>query len=214
MTMKKQQILGLTLGLFIGFPVFAMPLLHEAVVIGDSEKVRQILTPEFEINQKDSSGMTALQLAVREQNMEIIELLVDSGADVNLPSTRFLFTPLHISIRTSFAMSKFLIDHGADINQKNSEGASPLHIAARAGNNEMVEFLIANGADVNSEDSEDYTPLHNAAWNGHLRAVEMLVSSGADINASTYTGDTPYNCAAGKNHDDVTAFLERLGVVQ
>jgi ankyrin repeat protein len=91
--------------------------------------------------------------------------------------------------------------------------ARPLMKAAglRSG---AVEFLIVNGADIDSQDSEEYTPLHNAAWNGHIEAVKLLVNSGADINASTYSGDTPYNCAVAKNHDEVSAFLETLGVIK
>ena len=214
MALRMQQIgTTLILGLLVTFPVSALPL-HEAVSAGDAEKVRELLTPEFAINEKDPSGMTALQIAVREDNMEMIEILIGNGADVNLHSTRLQFTPLHIAVRKSDEMAKLLIAHGADVNQKNKDGATPLHLAGRTGNSQMVEFLIANGADIDSRDFEEYTPLHNAAWNGHIEAVKILVNNGADINASTYGGDTPYNCAVGKNHDEVSAFLEQLGVIK
>ena len=221
----RYPVLIFLFGLVFGSSVTATPL-HEAVLSGDAARVQALITPNLKINERDSSGVAAIHLAVLESNIELIEILINNGADVNIAvnssrtESRFHahlheFTPLHIAANfhftanlNSFEMAGLLIANGADVNQKSDDGQSPLHIAVRGGNDRLVELLIANGADVNAKDFEDYTPLHNAAWNGRLGVVEVLVSNGADINASAYDGRTPYRCATRKNHQDVTAFFE------
>ena len=204
----------LILGLSFGSQVTAAPI-HDAVSSGDINRVYALINPELAINEKDIGGMTAIQLAVRDDNLEIIKLLIDSGADVNIGSTRLKFAPLHIAARRGDAeMVDLLIANGAEVNLPDHEGGSALHFAVRAGENEIAELLIAHGAEVNVKDSEDYTPLHNAAWNGHLDTVELLVSNGADINLTTYDGHTAYSCAIDGKNPEVADFLAKLGAMQ
>lgn len=217
--------------LVFGSSVMATPL-HDAVLSGDAERVRALITPGLDINERDSSGVAAIHLAALEGHIEMLEILINNGADVNIAvnssrtKSRFYthlheFTPLHIAANfhftaniNSFEIAGLLIARGADVNQKSDDGQSPLHLAVRRANDRLVELLITNGADVNAKDFEDYTPLHNAAWNGRLGVVEVLVSNGANIDASAYDGRTPYFCAVRKNHQDVAAFLEKLGTVK
>jgi ankyrin repeat protein len=207
-------ILDLILGLSFGSQVTAAPI-HDAVSSGDINRVLALIGPELAINEKNFGDMTAIQMAVRDDSPDIVKLLINSGADVNIGSTRLKFTPLHIAARKGDAeLVNLLIDSGSVVNLPNHEGTSALHYAVRAGKNEIVELLIANGAEINIKDFEDYTPLHNAAWNGHLETVELLVSNGADINLATYDGHTAYRCAIDGKNSDVADFLEKLGAVQ
>jgi ankyrin repeat protein len=210
----RYPVFILILGLTFASQVTAAPI-HDAVASGDINRVYALISPELEINEMDASGMTAIQLAVRDDNFEIIKLLVDSGADVNIGSTRFKFTPLHIAARRGdAALVNLLLANSVDVNRLNHEGTSALHYAVRAGKNEIAALLIANGAEVDIKDFEDYTPLHNAAWNGHLETVELLVSNGADINLASYDGRTAYRCAVAGKSSEVADFLEKLGAVQ
>jgi ankyrin repeat protein len=209
----RYPILIFLFGLVFVSGIAAAPL-HQAVLSGDVAQFHALVTPE-NINEKDDSGMTAIQLAVRESNIEIMKILIVNGADVNIAVTRAKFTPLHIAAYGNKAeMANLLITNGADVNQLNKDGATPLHFAVRRGNTEIAALLIANGADVNATDFEDYTPLHNAAWNGHLGVVEMLVNNGADINLASYDGRTPYRCAINGKKPEVAAFLEKLGALK
>jgi len=211
---NRYPVFILILVLSFGSQVTAAPI-HDAVSSGDINRVYALISPELAINEKDIGDMTAIQLAISEENPGIVKLLINSGADVNIGSTRLKFTPLQIAARKGDAeLVNLLIDSGAVVNLPNHEGTSALHYAARSGKNETVELLIANGAEVNIKDSEDFTPLHNAAWNGHLETVELLVSNGADFNLATYDGHTAYRCAIDGNNPDVADFLEKLGAAQ
>ena len=199
--------------------------LHKAVSSGDIDQVRALITPAQDINEMDSSGMTAIHIAVLEHRLELIKILIHNGADVNITvnsneaERRFFtplhdFSPLHIAANlNSLEMASLLIFEGADVNQTTGDDQSPLHIAAMKGNDRLAEMLIVHGADVNARDFEDYTPLHSAASYGRLGSVALLVSNGADITASGVDGQTPYACAASKNHQQIITFLENLGIV-
>ncbi|MCP4334372.1 MAG: hypothetical protein GY785_17075 [Gammaproteobacteria bacterium] len=215
MTIRYQYpVFILILGLPFGSQLTAAPL-HDAVSTGDVDRVYALISPDLEINEKTFGGMTAIQLAVRDDNLEIMKLLIDNGADVNVGVTRLKIAPLQIAARNgNVGMANLLIVSGANVNQPDHEGASALHFAVRGGKNDIAELLISNGAEVNAKDNEEYTPLHNAAWNGHLETVELLVNNGADINLTTYDGRTAYSCAVNSKKTEVAEFLERLGTVQ
>lgn len=93
--------------------------------------------------------------------LEIVEWLVERGADVNAPNT--YGTPLyeHAGMR-NYEICKFLIEHGADVEATNYEGQTPLFAAADMGDVAVVKLLLDNGADPNHHNRPVYdnqTPL-------------------------------------------------------
>ena len=111
-------------------------------------------------------GFTALILAVGKGHTEMVDLLIASGADLNLnhplrTACRGLVTTYNTDIVRS------LIDAGADVNNGGDINYTPLMVAAGTANVEAVELLIQKGANVravrNSRDSENgYTALNYA----------------------------------------------------
>ncbi|MCG8427091.1 MAG: ankyrin repeat domain-containing protein [Chromatiales bacterium] len=73
---------------------------------------------------------------------------------------------------------------GADINQYDSNGETPLHVAARAGRYIVVKLLLKNGADINREDNQGRTGLYNAVEAGRTQVAELLINEGAEFNAN------------------------------
>jgi len=71
-----------------------------------------------------------------------------------------------------------------DINARQENGATPLHLAAIAGDNkELIEILLQLGASVNTADDKGATPLHYAAmWNENPDVMVALVEGGAAVN--------------------------------
>lgn len=200
--------------LFSGSAVLAAPI-HDAVKEGDKEQVLVLAKTDLDINERNAYETTALQLAARDGNLEIMEILIDNGADVNLGESWLKIAPLHVAARNgNIAMLKLLIENGADMNIENHTGAKPIHYAARAGHSDVVDLLLAKGVDVNSRDAEDYTPLHNSTYNGHMDLTKLLLANGADVNATTYTGSTPLSCAQGAFHEDITALIEKTIAAQ
>ena len=88
---------------------------------------------------------------------------------------------------------------------------TPLHVAARNGNQRIVNFLIRLRANLNLRNKDGYTPLHLAARYDHQPIVETLIRSGAYINLRNNHGWTPLHLAAKNNHQAVVETLIRAG---
>ncbi|UYV68521.1 hypothetical protein LAZ67_6000020 [Cordylochernes scorpioides] len=90
---------------------------------------------------------------------------------------------LHLEINNEdWVKVKELIKSGADINVKKINGNSPLHLAARKGNQELVQYLVEAGADMNSLDDFRQSPLHSAIIWRKLSTASYLIDAGADVN--------------------------------
>jgi len=109
-------------------------------------------------------------------NVEQVELLLDSGADIDTRNS-FEWTPLILSAGNIYSdeTAKFLISRGADVNAKNNFGITPLMIAAGSGRISIVKCLIEYGADIHAEDYKGETAFD--------KAIEMEFKKTADIIA-------------------------------
>ena len=64
-----------------------------------------------------------------------------------------------------------------------TDGSSPLHLVAWAGQLDIARHLLDRGADTEAKDERGISPLHNAASIGHLGTVRYLLGGGAEIGA-------------------------------
>ena len=129
-------------------------------------------------NIRTDDGMTLLTLASMYGSYEVVEFLIEKGADVNLPD-EFGYTALMralgeelkssdegndkiVTVEEYIRVVKILLDNGADVNLKNSKSLlSPLHYAVRSGNEVTVKMLLKRGADINVKDKWGISPLDN-----------------------------------------------------
>jgi hypothetical protein len=162
-------------------------------------EIKTLLDAGANINavQDESLPLTPLIIAAQSCNIEIAELLIKRGADVNLKGGTWIGTPLLEAATKSsepqcFAIMNLFIEHGANVNLKSGGyDATPLHMSAHSGNLEACELLIKKGADINSKSKRGATPLHSACISGHPTICKLLIESGADIDAEDNKGDTP-----------------------
>ncbi|MBW7990743.1 MAG: hypothetical protein FVQ84_12115 [Planctomycetes bacterium] len=175
-----------------------------------------------DLNAKESTfGWTALHATIVDERDSIAQLLLDCGADINVPDDKGN-TPLHLAIsRRRTSVAKILIERGADVNACDTYlSNTPLHTAAEnedSGGDTVstpplviTKLLIANGVDINARNNLGETPLHRAeGFQGNTTMACFLIQNGADVNAVTYDdvgGDlrssTPLHYAiAGIAHD-------------
>jgi len=208
--------------------------LHQAVVEGNIEQIRLLLSKGADINAQDEEEMTSLQHAVQEGKMEVVQLLVEAGADLNAGS----WTPLCVAVEKDYtAIAEYLIDHGADINvpsgwtplqqaplsssiemvgllieagaDVNAGPRTALHIAARGARKDIMELLLQKGADINAKDSRGRPVLQEAIDSGNIEVVKLLIAKGADINTEPWK---ILESSFQRGHKDITELLLQKGV--
>jgi ankyrin repeat protein len=83
--------------------------------------------------------------------MDIVQMLLDRGADSHLQTTTG-DTPLHYaSCREHLQLAQIMLDQGADVNSQNDTGDSPLHHACRRDNLKLAQILLDRGAEINAQ---------------------------------------------------------------
>jgi hypothetical protein len=121
--------------------------LRQAVVMGNADQVRSLLSEGADVNARDRIGGTPLHTAVQNRNIELIELLLDEGADIDAKNNTGQ-TPLHLAVNYSQQdIAELLIEKGADINITTNRRENALTMSRRRRNPEMEQFLLQHGAE-------------------------------------------------------------------
>jgi len=87
----------------------------------------------------------ALMEACMDGHVQVAKLLLDHGADVNMPPDSYE-SPLTLSACGGhFELASLLIERGANLEEVNDEGYTPLMEASREGHDDIVNLLISKG---------------------------------------------------------------------
>ena len=160
----------------------------DAAMRGETEAVRSLLRQGADVNAAQGDGMTALHWAARSGNLEMAEILLYAGANVEAATRIGDYTPLHLASQSgSASVVDALLKAGSDANAPTTVGgATPLHFAAASGSAEAVAALLEHGADANAKESaRGQTPLMFAAAYNRVDAINVLVQRGADVATTT-----------------------------
>jgi len=171
--------------------------LFNAISNSSCYDVKNLLTKGANPNALDDRTNTPLMNAISPHigNMEIIEVLVSHGADVNVQRIDGGFTALMMAGQIGdYEICKFLLEHGADPNAKKDDGITALMMSTR--NENVCELLLDHGARVNARSYEKATALRDAAISGDFLSCEILIRRGAMMNARDDLGRTPLMLAA------------------
>lgn len=132
------------------------------------------------VNAHDLIGTTLLHQAGKYQKLNIMNLLLDLGAEVNA-SQGSGWTPLSFCAKDSLLPAcQLLLDRGANLHHANESGWNATHCAADTGQVDALRLFMGAGADIHAVNVKGFTALHVAARNGHLECVKLLVEHGAD----------------------------------
>ncbi|MHC4558517.1 MAG: ankyrin repeat domain-containing protein, partial [Planctomycetota bacterium] len=120
--------------------------LHQAVVSGDIDKVKSLISDGADVNFKNRMGWTPLHTAVRNSRKEIAILLIEKGADISAKAGSGQ-TPLHFAADTGQKdVVELLITKGADVNAISSRRENALSLAKKKGHTEIADLLVKHGA--------------------------------------------------------------------
>lgn len=126
--------------------------LFEAAALGQAEIARGLLADNPSLATAYShDGWTPLHLASFFGHREIVDLLLDHGAEIDARSRSERFardnTPLHAAAANrQTGVAEMLIERGADFNARDGSGFTPLGLAANNRNDILVMVLLERGA--------------------------------------------------------------------
>ncbi|GES63343.1 hypothetical protein ATEIFO6365_0007003000 [Aspergillus terreus] len=160
--------------------------LMKAVEFGHTSIVQLLIDHGADINSSGEFGDTALLVACRRLNSDLVKYLLDNGASPSGSLTE--------AIRGgSFLICELLLDAGAEVEEE-IKGEIPLMVAAGSGYDDICQVLLDFGADVNRlrkiddwrmRDPANATDALTAATMfGNVQTVELLLSKGAHVRGS------------------------------
>ncbi len=161
----------------------------------------------FDVN-RNLGDCFALHLFAQSGNAEMVDLLIQNGANVREVSKGS--TALFVASQNGHTQTAFsLIRGGADLNVLNQGGITPLYIASQNNHIEMVDMLLQNGADVNLRCMRGLRALHIASEKNNVEIVSLLMLNRANPNILSDEGFPALIIAVEYESQDVAVELIR-----
>ena len=172
--------------------------LIRAIAIDDNATVLNIIRDKFigpnaEIPQRFESGvvftLTPLYEAAKLNRPEICELLLQSKAEPYAHPVYNLY-PLHCACNEGHVLVVEVFTRHLtteQLNYKNTNGDTPMHIAALRGHLDCVKTLLLKGANPCIINISGKTAAHEAEKNQHYQVVEYINSFFKDHQSKTFT---------------------------
>ena len=199
--------------------------LHTAASANQVDFAKMLIKRKANLEIVDKYGSTPLLTATLQVDPDMVEVLVDAGAAINVKSTvNIMDTPMvhaagnpnPLEHRKNVSIIKYLLDHKGDINFPSPNGTTPLMAAAQKSDHsdgyDRAALLISKGAKLDLVNDKGETALMLAAGVGNEKLVKLLLDKGADAQKKNGAGETvmAYANRAGKT-GSVSA-LEAKGV--
>jgi ankyrin repeat protein len=214
-----------------GFP------LVDAARSGNLEAVDMLLTAGANVNSYALGHCwDALKAAIYSKNLDLAELLIDRGADVNATyrsPTRYdffahrtpHFTPFEIAVEVkSTPLVQLLITRGAHVGvcvpnhdeydkDHSLRHCCALYSAVKNQNAALAGFLLLKGANVNCRGHwrRGDTPLQMAARRNYPEMVDFLLLHGADVNSAPANSHGRTAIQAAAENDSIEILRTLLG---
>jgi ankyrin repeat protein len=142
---------------------------------------------------------------------EVIELLINNGADINSNQSYYKEIPLHrlcARIRPRMDVIKLLLERGSKVNVENITGKTPVFYCNFSFSVELLNLLISYGADIKHTDKYNNTILHDdyvmcGDFDDFEEYLKVIISHGVNINSKNNLGQTPLNLCKNKKIENI-----------
>lgn len=185
------------------------PLSYAVDLSAPTEILQNFATPEH-INEINPRGGTALQEAIRLNNLNMVKYLLLNQADVKINYKNIVSQA--IAENANLQIIEELLKAGADVNAGGKDGQTPLTAAVRANNERLVDLLLKYQADTNITFADGKNLLFLAVT-GHDNAkiIDKLLASGLDVNQKDNNGNVMLLTALAMQDNELAEKLLRSG---
>jgi ankyrin repeat protein len=180
--------------------------LVSAIANGNLDKVKQLIAknPNLVNAKLNKDGDTALSIACDKDNLNIVNVLIKAGADVNATDNDGETVLMRVS---NVKIVNALIKAGADVNATDNDGnTAVIKNSDSKYTLDIINTLIQAGADLEAENKYGNTALITACQGYYykessisdsprIETVKVLIQGGANVNTKTSTGNTALKTA-------------------
>lgn len=189
---------------------------HGAIIDNNLEKVNSLIKSGLDIDREITNlRKTPLQYAADIGYADLVQILLQNGANPRIGSNKAAATPLHIAAKKGdVELADLLLDEkkpagffsklfksNSLIDIQDINGDTPLHIASKYAQFKMVLFLLENGANSNKLDRNGENSIH-ALCHGHIslpsskinervKIANILIQYGCNSKLKSKSGITP-----------------------
>ncbi|XP_011314875.1 uncharacterized protein nompC [Fopius arisanus] len=190
-----------------------IPLLL-AVEAGNQSMCRELLAQQApeQLRATTPAGDTALHLAARRRDVDMVRILVDYGAAVDMQNGEGQ-TPLHIaSAEGDETLVKYFYGVRASASITDCQDRTPMHLAAENGHATVIELLADKfKASIFERTKDGSTLMHIASLNGHSECATMLFKKGVYLHMPNKRGARSIHTAARYGHVGIISTLLQRG---
>lgn len=176
----------------------------------------QSLIRQKGVDYRDRHGDTFLHKAVAAGRSDLIQILIDKNAKVDVLDDYFSVSPLYWAVTESQEVFDLILHHSSDYDLTGSHGQTPLMRAAQHGNLRRVKQLINKGAKPKKLDQELRSALFYSAeaspkrWS--LQLFDFLLSIGSNPNLKGKYGVTvPVILIRNGHYDGLALLCDKYG---
>ncbi len=171
---------------------------ENAVTTGDVELVRMFLDLGAKASAKNPHYGDVLHSAMYSGNDDIVKLLVERGAEVDLTAAAYMGR--RDQVEAMLKKNPLLIE------QNVPAGGTALYWAAAGGRVEIVKYLIGRGASLNELGREGMA-IHIAAQRGHVEVVRALLDAKSPADVRNRYGKMPLDIARTFGREEIVKML-------
>ncbi|XP_072098642.1 caskin-2-like isoform X3 [Mobula birostris] len=177
-------------------------------------------TKRLNVNYQDSDGFSALHHAALSGSTELISLLLEAQAMVDIKDSNGM-RPLHYAAwQGKVEPVRLLLRAGGAVNLASQDGQIPLHLAAQYGHYDVSEMLLQHQSNPCIINKVKKTPLDLACEFGRLKVAQLLLNSnmcvalleGQSKDSADANFTTPLHLAAKNGHKDIIKLLIKAGI--
>ncbi|PEU79367.1 hypothetical protein CN394_17760 [Bacillus anthracis] len=164
------------------------------------------------LNKKGPDRKTPLHIACLNENIEIVTLLVEAGADLKIKYHGE--TPFALACRKgNVEIIKYLISQGENANEIMGGKVTPLHLISSSGNQEIVHYILERITNINAVTNRKRSALHYAVEDNNLEAAKVLIDNGIDMELLEEYKRSALSLACDRNKPEMAGLLLENGAI-